>query len=119
MPASHGSPATNCISIPLTRGEPSARSVARILCACASKAARTRAANSGSSDSTSAKEDMRACCTRPPTKRRIGRWSGPALVAAPGGGQPAADSLARCLPITMRWIWLVPSKICMTFASRM
>ena len=33
--------------------------------------------------------------------------------------QPAADSFARCLPMTMRWIWLVPSKICMTFASRM
>ena len=69
MPASHGSPATKCISMPLIRGEPSARRVARNLCACASKAARTRAANSGSSDSTSAKEAMPACCTRRPTDR--------------------------------------------------
>src|SRR5215212_5537368 len=28
-------------------------------------------------------------------------------------------SLSIDRPITMRWIWLVPSKICMTFASRM
>jgi hypothetical protein len=35
--------------------------------------------------------------------------------------QPLAGtaSRARCLPMTMRWIWLVPSKICMTLASRM
>ena len=28
-------------------------------------------------------------------------------------------SLVRCRPMTIRWIWLVPSKIWKTFASRM
>lgn len=32
---------------------------------------------------------------------------------------PAASSFCRWRLITMRWIWFVPSKICMIFASRM
>jgi hypothetical protein len=35
-----------------------------------------------------------------------------------GCGQRLAWSEVRCRPMTMRWIWLVPSKICMTFTSR-
>ncbi len=48
------------------------------------------------------------------------------LVAAgspPGWPEPSsagsAGQRARSRPMTIRWIWLVPSKICITFASRM
>src|SRR4051794_25133876 len=60
MPASHSSPWTKRVSMPLTRGAPSLRRVARTLWTCASNAARTRAAKSGSSFSRSENEAMRA-----------------------------------------------------------
>ncbi len=49
---------------------------------------------------------------------------GRAAGAVPACGQPtwcSAPPAARSSdrPMTIRWIWLVPSKICMTFASRM
>ena len=69
--------------MPLIRGEPSARRVARNLCACASKAARTRAANSGSSDSTSAKEAMRRTL-HPATDRTGARLSAASRARPPG-----------------------------------
>lgn len=45
------SPPANSASIPLIRGDPSTRTVAIVLCWCASNRRRTRAANSGSADS--------------------------------------------------------------------
>jgi hypothetical protein len=44
---------SNCISMPLMRGDPSRRIVAIVLCLRASNSARTRAANSGASFRTS------------------------------------------------------------------
>ena len=41
------------------------------------------------------------------------RWRGPPGAAA------VAHERARSRLITIRWIWLVPSKICITLVSRM
>ena len=38
--------------------------------------------------------------------------------AAGGGHRPIVQSRARCRAMTIRWIWFVPSTICMTLASR-
>ena len=81
MPASHGSPATKSISMPLIRGDPSRRRVARYLCLRASKAARTRAAKSGSCDTTSAKVAMRHSA---PGHRQVGLSSSRERPPGPG-----------------------------------
>ena len=53
--------------------------------------------------------------------RRLRKWARDGA----GAGDAAVVAAARQRPLasarlmTMRWIWLVPSKICMTFASRM
>ena len=59
----------------------------------------------------------------PATDEAHGACSGGPAPSGGSGRRPrsagARAPCARSLPITMRWIWLVPSKICMTFASRM
>ena len=55
---SHSWPSAKVASIPLTRGEPSRRRVARTLCLWASKAALARPASSGAAASISAQLAM-------------------------------------------------------------
>ena len=50
-----------------------------------------------------------------PTATRTGRW----LRSPTGSVGPCRSQRLRARLITRRWIWLVPSKICITFASRM
>ena len=77
------SPSANSHSMPEIRGEPSARSVAIVLCLPASNRRRTRAANSGSACSTSFHAAIAAVCARslaghmrPPASRPIVRsWT--------------------------------------------
>ena len=68
--------------MPLIRGEPSRRSVASVLCTCASKRPRARPASAGASFSTSASSPSRQLMTLPPgwqpstgPSRRQGRRS--------------------------------------------
>jgi hypothetical protein len=57
---SHNSPSENSTSVPEIRGEPSLRSVAIVLCLCASKLFFTRSASSGAAAENSVQVAMDA-----------------------------------------------------------
>src|SRR5262245_5853037 len=56
------SPSSNLLSMPEMRGEPSRRTVAIVLCVCASRRSRTRAASSGAATSNSDQLGMAPRC---------------------------------------------------------
>jgi hypothetical protein len=66
-------PPSNSASMPEIRGEPSARTVAIVLCLRASNSARTRDANSGTSRSTSLQLAMRHSLAVAPARRQLDR----------------------------------------------
>ena len=62
------------------------------------------------------------CAYRPLQRAISARITGyPVIATGPASPQAITPALsfARDREMTIRWIWLVPSKICITFASRM